>query len=76
MYHGLKDKGRINVSKALGINPYAVKDIERAAKSYPMRKVAQVISNLREADLQSKGVNAGQSTHGDILKQLLFKILH
>ncbi|MFD1316121.1 DNA polymerase III subunit delta [Namhaeicola litoreus] len=76
MYHGLKDKGRINASKALGVSPYALKDIERAAKTYPMRKVAQVISHLREADLQSKGVNAGQSTHGDILKQLLFKILH
>ena len=40
------------------------------------KQVAQVISHLREADLQSKGVNAGQSSHGDILKQLLFKIMH
>ena len=76
MYHGLKDKGRINASKALGMNPYGLKDIELAARNYPMRKVAQVISHLREADLQSKGVNAGQSSHGDILKQLLFKIMH
>jgi DNA polymerase-3 subunit delta len=40
-----------------------------------MRKVAQVISMLRDADVKSKGVGASQS-HGDILKELLFKILH
>ena len=40
-----------------------------------MRKVAQVISMLRDADIKSKGVGASQS-HGDILKELLFKIMH
>lgn len=41
-----------------------------------MRKVAQVISHLRDADLKSKGVGASNLAHGDILKQLLFKIMH
>ena len=45
------------------------------ARNYPMRKVAQVISMLRDADVKSKGVGANQ-THRDILKELLFKILH
>jgi DNA polymerase-3 subunit delta len=40
-----------------------------------MRKVAQVIAFLREADVRSKGVGANQ-TQEDILKELLFKILH
>ena len=40
-----------------------------------MRKVAQVIATLRDADIKSKGVGASQS-HKDILKELLFKILH
>jgi DNA polymerase-3 subunit delta len=40
-----------------------------------MRKVAQIISLLRDADVKSKGVGASQS-HRDILKELLFKILH
>ena len=41
-----------------------------------MRKVAQVISHLRDADLKSKGVGASNLSQGDILKQLLFKIMH
>ena len=40
-----------------------------------MRKVAQVIAFLRDADVKSKGVGASQSNE-DILKELLFKILH
>jgi DNA polymerase-3 subunit delta len=76
MYHGLKDKGKINVSKALKINPFFVNEYQSAARNYPMRKVAQVIAGLRDADLKSKGVGANNLPHGDILKELLFKIMH
>ncbi|MCD8453968.1 DNA polymerase III subunit delta [Tenacibaculum finnmarkense] len=75
MYHGLKDKSKGNVAKVLGVNPYFVDDYSSAAKKYPMRKVSQVIGFLREADIKSKGVGANQSSE-DILKELLFKILH
>lgn len=76
LYHGLKDKGKINVAKMLRINPYFVNEYQRAARNYPMRKVAQVIAGLREADLKSKGVGASNLAQGDILKELLFKIMH
>ena len=76
LYHGLKDKGKINVGKMLKINPYFIPEYQRAAKNYPMRKVAQVIARLREADLKSKGVGASNLAQGDILKELLFKIMH
>jgi len=76
MYHGLKDKGRINAAKMLKISPYFVSDYQRAAANYPMRKVAQVISYLRDADVKNKGVGASSMTQADILKQLLFKIMH
>jgi len=76
MYHGLKDKGKINVAKVLRINPYFVNEYQRAAKNYPMRKVAQVIAHLRSADIKSKGVGASNLPQGDILKELLFKIMH
>ncbi|CAM1333677.1 DNA polymerase III subunit delta [Tenacibaculum aestuariivivum] len=75
MYHGLKDKSKGSVAKNLGVNPYFVDDYSTAAKNYPMRKVSQIIGLLREADIKSKGVGANQSS-ADILKELLFKILH
>ena len=75
LFHGLKDKSKGSVAKNLGVNPYFVDDYISAARNYPMRKVSQVIGLLREADVKSKGVGANQ-TQGDILKELLFKILH
>jgi DNA polymerase-3 subunit delta len=76
LYHGLKDKGRINASKVLRVNPFFVNDYEVSAKKYPMRKVAQIISFLRDADVKSKGVGANNLPQGDILKELIFKIMH
>ena len=75
LFHGLQDKSKAAVAKALGINVYFVEEIFLAGRNYPMRKVAQVIAFLRDADVKSKGVGANQ-THRDILKELLFKILH
>ncbi|MCL7763556.1 DNA polymerase III subunit delta [Polaribacter sp. Z014] len=75
LFHGLKDKSKGGVAKALGVSPYFVDEYFLAAKNYPMRKVAQVIAFLRDADVKSKGVGASQ-TQKDILKELLFKILH
>jgi DNA polymerase-3 subunit delta len=75
LFHGLKDKSKSSVAKTLGVNPYFVDEYFIAARNYPMRKVALVIAFLREADVRSKGVGANQ-THEDILKELLFKILH
>lgn len=74
-YHGLKDKSKMSVAKILGVNPYFVGDYIDASRNYPMRKVSQIIGLLREADVKSKGVGANQSQR-DILKELIFKILH
>ena len=75
LFHGLKDKSKNAVARSLGVNPYFVEEYFVASRNYPMRKVAQVITFLRDADVKSKGVGANQSSE-DILKELLFKILH
>jgi DNA polymerase-3 subunit delta len=75
MYHGLEDKSKGNVARNLGVSPYFVDDYVSASRNYPMRKVSQVIGFLREADVKSKGVGASISQN-DLLKELLFKIMH
>ena len=76
VYHGLSNKTRDSAEKALKISSFFIQDYQTAAKNYPMRKVSQVIGLLREADLKSKGVGASALQPIDILKELLFKILH
>ena len=75
-YHALTDKSKSNVAKVLKVNPYFVSDYSVAASNYPMKKVSQVISLLREADVKGKGVGAANVPQGDLLKELLVKVMH
>ncbi len=75
-YHFLKDKSRRNVAAALKIDPYFVTDYENAAKVYNPANTVRVISLLREYDLKSKGFGNVSTSHGDLLKELVYKIMH
>lgn len=76
-YYYLADKSKSNVASALKINPYFVQEYEQAAKNYNFDKTCQVISLLREYDLKSKGVDStGNTDEGELLKELVWKILH
>lgn len=74
-YHFLADKSKGNVASQLKINPFFVKDYEDTARKYNKSKVLSVISILREYDLKSKGYD-NNASHGDLLKEMIFKILH
>ncbi|MEA1887832.1 MAG: DNA polymerase III subunit delta [Bacteroidota bacterium] len=76
IYHHLKDKSRNNVAAILRINPYFVSDYEMASRNYSPAKTARVISLLHEFDMKSKGVGDLSSSEGDLLKELIYKILH
>jgi DNA polymerase-3 subunit delta len=75
-YHYLPDKSKNNVAAFLKINPYFVKDYELSASKYNISKTVQSISLLRTYDMKSKGYGDLSSEPGDLLKELIFKILH
>jgi DNA polymerase-3 subunit delta len=60
----------------IGVNPYGVKEYLIASKNYKLGKVIEVFGYLKEADLRFKGVDAGSTSEGDILRELVYKILH
>ncbi|WP_166965119.1 DNA polymerase III subunit delta [Yeosuana marina] len=74
-FHGLSDKSPRNVASVLKINPYFVNEYIFAAKNFPMKKVSTVISTLREFDVKSKGVGSNAVPQGDLLKELMVRIL-
>ncbi|WP_323789632.1 DNA polymerase III subunit delta [Psychroserpens sp.] len=74
-FHGLHDKNPRNVASSLKINPYFVNEYVSAARNFPMRKVSGIVSILREFDVKSKGVNSNAVPQGDLLKELMVKIL-
>lgn len=76
-YYFIKNKSNEReVALNLGINPYFIKDYRKASRQYPPKKLVEIISLLREYDLKSKGVNNASTTHGELLKELIFHILH
>lgn len=76
-YHFIKDRrDRKNVAATLKVSPYFVGDYEKAAKNYNPQKTVEVIGLLREYDLKSKGFNNVSTSHGELLKELVYKILH
>ncbi|QED37536.1 DNA polymerase III subunit delta [Antarcticibacterium arcticum] len=74
-YHGLTDQSKANVAKVLKVNPFFVKDYEIAARNYPMKKASYAIEYLRDADVKGKGVGSANVPPGDLLKELLVKIM-
>ncbi|MCF8221516.1 MAG: DNA polymerase III subunit delta [Bacteroidales bacterium] len=76
IYHYLRDKSRNNVASILRINPYFVSDYEMASRHYDPKKTIRVISLIRTFDMKSKGTGDISSSEGDLLKELIFKIMH
>ncbi len=75
IYHQLENKS--DAPKALGCAPNFVRDYEVAAGNYSLGKLATCIGYLYETDLRSKGVrNSGNVTDGELLKELIFKVIH
>jgi DNA polymerase III subunit delta len=75
-YHYLTDKSKNNVAAALKVNPFFVKDYESAAVKYNVGKTVQIISLLRTFDMRSKGFGDAGTEQGELLRELVYRILH
>ncbi len=75
-YHYLTDKSKNNVAAALKVNPFFVKDYESAAVKYNVSKTVQIISLLRTYDMRSKGFGDAGTEAGELLRELVYRILH
>jgi DNA polymerase-3 subunit delta len=75
-YHFITDKSKNNVAAILKVNPFFVKDFETSAMKYNVSKTVQIISILRTYDMKSKGFGDPGTEPGDLLKELVYKILH
>jgi DNA polymerase III subunit delta len=65
-----------NAAAEMGVNPFAIDEYKRAAAMYPAVKVERIIGYLREADKRVKGIGTLNTEDGDIMRELVFKILH
>lgn len=76
LVHHTTDKTERGLATLLKVNPFFVKEYRAAAVNYPLHKVIQNIHYLRIADLHSKGIDNTGGSDAQILKELVFKLLH
>ncbi len=76
LVHQAQDKTPNGLAKLTGVNPYFIKDYQEGAVNYDLKKLARIISYLRECDVRSKGVRNATTIESELLKELIFKIIH
>ena len=76
LVHHAQDKSVAALAKVLQVNPYFVQEYLLATQHYPLPKVIENIHHLHQADLQLKGVDYPATPAGQILKELVFKLMH
>ena len=67
--------GERELVSLLKISPFAAKDYSAALSRYQTNQIVNNIGLLKEADLKLKGVNSGSQTEGDILRELVSRLM-
>ncbi len=71
------EKSEQGIAAQLGLrSPWQSKEYLAAMRKYSAMKVMYIISDIRECDARSKGVNNPSTENGELLRELIFKILH
>ncbi|MTI19794.1 DNA polymerase III subunit delta [Fulvivirga sp. RKSG066] len=76
MIYGTKDKSERNLASVLRVSPYFVKDYITATRYYDLAQVIGNIHYIKVADLKSKGVDNVSTDDGQLLRELVFKLIH
>lgn len=72
----MKDLSKNAVASALGVHPFFAQEYIAAKRKYSAKKLVDIIRILREYDLKSKGVGNTSADHGQLLKEMVYKIMH
>ena len=79
-YHALIQAGRAGdtaaKAKILGGSSYFFKDYDAAVRNYPLPRCMRVISLLSDYDFKGKGGETGEADPGELLVELVTKILN
>ena len=76
-YYAPNNKSQEEVAGWLELkNAWAAKEYMTGMRNYSGMKVMQIISKLREIDAKMKGLDNPNTSQGELMKELIFYILH
>lgn len=71
------DKTDAGLARELNLkSTYQARDYVLGLRNYKVMKCMEIISLIRTYDAKGKGIDNASTTTGDLLKELLFKIMH
>ncbi len=76
LLHHARAADKQEVARLIGVHPYFATEYLQAKSNFPEPAVIKNLQFIHEADLQSKGIGYASMTEGDILKELVYKLLH
>ncbi len=76
LIHSLPDKSESSIMSKAKLTSFNKQDYFDAYRNYSDKKVMDIISWLRECNVRALGIDNYSVDQGELLKELVFKILH
>ena len=77
VFYSTNNKSESDIAQILGLkNNWGAKEYIIGMRNYSARKTMDIIAKIREVDAKSKGLNNVSTGAGDLMKEVIFFILH
>lgn len=76
LMHSLTDKSESSIMSKAKLTPYNKQDYFDAYRNYNAKKVQDIIGWLRECNVRALGIDNYSADQGELLRELVFKIVH
>jgi DNA polymerase III subunit delta len=74
--HFLPNKSPDAVASALRVHPFVAKELMQSANVYNPKVLANNVAILHEYDLRAKGVGNASFSEGELMREMLFKLMN
>jgi len=74
--HYVSDKTSQGVASALKVHPFVAGELIKATKIYNPKIIARNINYLYQYDLKSKGIGNSHAEDGELMTELVYKLMH
>lgn len=74
--HFLPNKNREAIASALRVHPFVAGELLSSSKIYNPKKIAANIAVLHEYDLKAKGIGNSSFSHGELMKEMVYQLMH
>jgi len=74
--HFLQNKSKEAIASALKVHPFVAGELLSSSKIYNPKKIAANMQILNEYDLKSKGVGAAGTNESELMKEMIYRLMH